>query len=150
MQIETKPHIGRKIVATIIDYGLTLIVFTIYVRQFGQYNPNENNYSVHGFMILPILFYWLVYHVIIEYSLGSTFGHFILDLRVKNLNGEETRFSQNLKRHLIDFFDIFMWGIPAIIAIKNTERNQRLGDLWAKTIVITSKDIELSESAKEL
>ena len=150
MQIETKPHIGRKIVATLIDYGLTFILLTIYLRQFGEYDPTENNYSVQGFMTLPIIAYWFLYHVLPEYFWGSTFGHFMLDLKITNIEGEKTKFSQNLKRHLIDPFDIFMWGIPAIIAIKNTEKNQRLGDLWAKTIVTSPKDFELSKMAEEL
>jgi uncharacterized RDD family membrane protein YckC len=141
MQIETKPHIGRKIIATLIDYGLTFAVFSVYVRYFGEYDPNENSHSVHGWLSLPILFYWLIYHVVIEYSVGNTLGHFVVGLRVTNFQGEQTNFSQNLKRHLLDFFDIFMWGIPAIIAIKNTDKNQRLGDLWAKTIVIKPDNV---------
>jgi uncharacterized RDD family membrane protein YckC len=79
--------------------------------------------------------------VVIEYSVGNTLGHFVVGLRVTNFQGEQTNFSQNLKRHLLDFFDIFMWGIPAIIAIKNTDKNQRLGDLWAKTIVIKPDNV---------
>ena len=145
MIIKTKPHLGRKILATVIDYGITFAVFTVYVRYFGEYDPTENSHSVHGWLTLPILFYWLIYHVVIEYSVGNTFGHFIAGLKVTNIHGEETSFTQNLKRHLLDFFDIFMWGIPAIIAIKNTEKNQRLGDLWAKTIVINPKEQTINE-----
>ena len=140
MKIHTKPHIGKRIGATILDYGLMFSVFMIYVLQFGTYDSVEGNYSVHGFKSLPLIGFWLIYFVFIEYKYGSTLGHFVFNLKVIGLKGQKTRISQNLKRHLLDFFDIFMWGIPALIAINNTERNQRLGDLWAKTIVIHSMD----------
>ena len=43
---------------------------------------------------------------------------------------------QSFKRHLLDPIDMSMFGLIAIIIIKNTNYNQRLGDLWAKTIVV--------------
>jgi uncharacterized RDD family membrane protein YckC len=33
---------------------------------------------------------------------------------------------------------MFFFGLIAILTIKNTEKNQRLGDLWAKTVVVHS------------
>lgn len=142
MEIKTKPHLGKRIVATLIDYGITGILFFMYTKHFGEYNEIENNYSVSGLKSLPILIYWFVYHILIEHLFSATLGHFMVDLKVTNLDGEKTAISQNIKRHLLDFLDIFMWGIPAIISIKNTEKNQRLGDLWAKTIVLQPKEIE--------
>jgi uncharacterized RDD family membrane protein YckC len=140
MEIHNKPHLGKRIGATILDYGLMFSVFLIYVRQYGTYDSIEGNYSVHGFKSLPLLVFWLIYFVFVEFKTGSTLGHYIFGLKVIDSNGGKTRVVQNLKRHLIDFIDIFMWGIPALIAIKNTENNQRLGDLWAKTVVIHSTD----------
>ncbi len=140
MKINTKPHLGKRIGATILDYGLMFSVFMIYVLQFGTYDSIEGNYSVHGFKSLPLIGFWLIYFVFVEYKYGSTLGHFVFNLKVINSKGQKTEIIQNLKRHLIDFIDIFMWGIPAMISIKNTENNQRLGDLWAKTIVIHSSD----------
>ncbi len=142
MEIKTNPHLGRRIVATIIDYGITGIVLFFYTRQFGEYNQIENSYSVSGLKSLPILIYWFVFHILIEYLFSATLGHFMVDLNIRTFDGRKTKLSQNMKRHLLDFIDIFMWGIPAIISIKNTEKNQRLGDLWAKTIVLQPKDIE--------
>ena len=140
MEINTKPHFGKRIGATILDYGLMLSVFILYVRLYGTYDSNESSYSVNGFKSLPLIGFWLIYFVFVEYKLGATLGHYVFDLKVIDIKGEKTKIIQNLKRHLIDFFDIFMWGIPAMIAIKNTEKNQRLGDLWAKTLVIHSTD----------
>ncbi len=46
-----------------------------------------------------------------------------------------------LESHL--FFRSFlswMYGIPAIIVINNSEKHQRLGDMWANTIVVDIND----------
>ena len=53
-----------------------------------------------------------------------------------------------MKRHLLDPIDLLFYGIPAIITIKNTEKHQRLGDLWAKTIVIDTMDAEQFQENK--
>ena len=42
----------------------------------------------------------------------------------------------------LDPIDILIYGIPAIIAIKNSDKNQRIGDMWAKTIVVDMDDEE--------
>ena len=39
--------------------------------------------------------------------------------------------------------DFMFFGVPAFIAIRNNEKNQRIGDMYAKTIVINDEyDIE--------
>lgn len=141
MKIKTKPHLGRRIGATIFDYGLTTMFFIFYAYKFGEHDPINNSYSVYGIKTLPVHIYWFIYHILIEYLFGSTAGHFIFDLKVRRLNGSKTNLWQNIKRHILDVIDMFMFGIPAVIAINNTTHNQRLGDLWAKTIVVHKSDI---------
>ena len=36
---------------------------------------------------------------------------------------------------------MFFFGLVGIITIKNTDKNQRVGDLWAKTIVVPIKSL---------
>lgn len=45
-------------------------------------------------------------------------------------------FEQSFKRHLLDPINMFFFGLNGILTIKNSEKNQRLGDMWAKTIVM--------------
>jgi uncharacterized RDD family membrane protein YckC len=48
---------------------------------------------------------------------------------------------------LLDPVDFFFYGIPALVAISKTEKHQRLGDLWAETIVVdTTNAQQLDES----
>jgi hypothetical protein len=42
----------------------------------------------------------------------------------------------------LDPIDILFYGIPAIIAIKNSDKHQTLDGMWAKTIVVDPKDTE--------
>jgi uncharacterized RDD family membrane protein YckC len=136
MTLQIRKNIGRRIGATLIDYGLTITISVIYIVQFGEYNSIDNSYSVHGYKSLPLIIYWLIYHVLTENLTGTTLGHRIFKLIITDLDGEKTRLIQNLKRHLIDPIDFVIFGIPAMISINNTEKHQRLGDIWAKTIVI--------------
>ncbi|MCD4833275.1 MAG: RDD family protein [Bacteroidales bacterium] len=138
---ETKPYIFRRIGATIIDYGLTITFFVYYLRFFGEYSVTDDGYgySTSGFKGLPIILFWILNHVLIEYLMNATLGHWIFNLKVIDESGDKTKFKQNLKRHLVDFFEIFLYGIPAIISINNSEYHQRIGDKWAKTIVISTK-----------
>ena len=41
-----------------------------------------------------------------------------------------------------DPIDILMYGISAIIVIHNSDKHQRTGDMWAKTIVVDTNDPE--------
>jgi hypothetical protein len=85
-----------------------------------------------------------------EQFFGATLGNKIVGFVPKSVkkdaqgrNGENymerPTFVQSLKRHLLDPVDMFLFGLVAIITIKNSELHQRLGDQWAKTIVVSRK-----------
>ncbi len=110
--------------------------------KFGEETP-EGGYHTEGLKSLPILIFWFLYFVLIEAYQGATLGHKALNLLVLNVADRKSiTLTQAFKRHILDFIDIFYFGIPAIIAIKNTDKKQRLGDLWAKTIVVDTDDSE--------
>ncbi|HSZ85598.1 MAG TPA: RDD family protein [Puia sp.] len=132
-----KTNLKKKIIATLLDYALVLIPTYMYIMYFGVVN-NEEGKTVSGFMALPAL--WFIYFVIVDTFYGATLAHQALYLKVITLNRKEIGFSQALKRHLLDPINILFWDIPGIIAIKNTDKHQRLGDLWEKTIVVDTKD----------
>jgi uncharacterized RDD family membrane protein YckC len=143
-QIDTfkfKANLKKKIFATLLDYSLVLIPAYIYILFFG-YDNDKGGKTVDGFMALPIPTLWFLYFVVVEAVYGATLAHQALYLRVTTLDRKEIGLTQALKRHLLDPIDILFWGIPGIIAIKNTDKHQRLGDIWAKTIVVDMKDPE--------
>ena len=141
MNFKTKPNLKKRIIATLLDYALFLLSTYLYIMLVGQEN-DEGGKTVNGLLALPIPIVWFIYFVIIEAFYGATLAHQGLYLKVLTVDRKEIEFTQALKRHLVDPIDILLYGIPAIIAIKNSAQHQRLGDMWAKTIVIDTKDKE--------
>jgi uncharacterized RDD family membrane protein YckC len=82
--------------------------------------------------------------IFMEQYFGATIGNKLLKLRVapKNDLRKPLTFGQSFKRHLVDMIDLWPFGLLGILLIKNTQYNQRLGDLWSKTIVIDLEDLE--------
>ncbi|MGC3943797.1 MAG: RDD family protein [Chryseolinea sp.] len=136
MTIRTEPKLLRRSLATIIDYTIYYIFFFWLVMTYGEPN-DEGGYTLSndpkGWWIIIV---WLIYFPIIESIRGQTFGKVLLGLKVVSKTGEPVSFWQSFQRHLLDIIDFFFFGIVAIIAIKNTPDHQRIGDLWAGTIVI--------------
>lgn len=142
MNTKTKSHLGKRFMAGLIDYSIISTFFYVYVYTVGSPNE-EGGYSVTGLLgLIPIVF-WFTFLVLLEVFYGATLGNSILGLKPKSLirNSGELTFSQSLKRHLLDPFDMFPFGLIGIITIKNTDKHQRLGDIWAKTIVIEINEL---------
>ena len=135
MENTNKPFISRKITATIIDYGFLFIITYWYMSEFGEANP-DGGYSVHGIYSLPPILMWFLFLPFMETLFSLTIGHLIVGLKIVDNSGNKPSISQSIKRRIADFVDIFFFGIPAFISINKTEKNQRLGDLWAETIVV--------------
>lgn len=140
--IKTEPNIGNRIVAGLVDYFIIIgfTIFTIYT--IGEPN-NEGGYSLNGAPALIPIIVWFLMTVFLEMNYRGTIGNLMVGLRAIPLDGENRKltFLESFKRHLLDPIDFCFFGIVAIITIKNTSKNQRVGDLWAKTIVVSNKTI---------
>lgn len=136
-----KTNLRKRILATLIDYGFFMLAVTVYIMYFGHPN-DEGGQTVNGMIALPIPIAWILYFTVIEACSGATIAHQLMDLKVLTVERKEIDWTHALKRHLLDPIDILFYGIPAIIAIKNSEKGQRIGDMWANTIVVDKKDPE--------
>ncbi|WP_374175371.1 RDD family protein [Flavobacterium tructae] len=142
-KIATKPNLKKRILAGIIDYVLMLGMLYIMFVYFG--NRTSTGYELHGLPLLITILIWCFYMIGFELKFNGTLGNLMFDLKVvsiKDPNSTSLTFGQSFKRHLLDLLDIWFFGLLGILLIKNTKYNQRLGDLWAKTIVIDAKDNE--------
>ncbi len=135
METINKPFIGRKIIATIIDYSLLYTITFYYLMEFGVPN-DEGGYSAEGIKAIPPILFWFLLLPGTECFFTATLGHWLVGLKVIEEGGLKADFLQTIKRRLADIIDIFFFGIPAMISINKTVNNQRLGDLWAETIVV--------------
>jgi uncharacterized RDD family membrane protein YckC len=132
-----KTNLGKRFFAGLIDYSIITTFLYVFIYSFGTLNE-DGSYSVEGISALIPIFFWFLFTVILEAYYGATIGNSIVGLQPKSLtkNNGELTISQSLKRHLLDPIDMFLFGLIGVITIKNTDRNQRLGDIWAKTIVV--------------
>jgi uncharacterized RDD family membrane protein YckC len=131
-----KSIIGRRIAASVIDYIVIFLLTILYIFNFGT--PNEaGGYTVKGISALFPVFFWVIYLVVPEWYAGGTLGHKLVNLKVVPIRGEKISLIQVFKRRISDGLEI-VWclGLIAYMLVKNTPLNQRLGDLWAKTIVV--------------
>ena len=139
-KVEPKKYVKLRIIATLIDYGIYIGLTVLYIYVFGHQN-DSGGMEVDGLSVFPLIIFWFLYFVIIEAFNQSTPGHDICKLIVVKTTGEKITFSDAFKRRIVDFIDIGMYGIPALICIYNTPKYQRLGDLLADTVVIKKSDI---------
>jgi len=134
--INTKQYINKRILATIIDYAIIFGLTYLYIVSFGS-QTEDGSYVVSGAPALVPIIFWFIYIVIIEYFFNGTIGHMFFDLKVVSVEGSTITFIQILKRRFSDALEIvWCFGLIAFILVKNTQYNQRLGDIWAKTLII--------------
>ena len=141
--ISTKPNLWKRMFAGLIDYTFMFGILYTLCLYFGE--PTEDGgYTLNGLPGLSMIIIWFIYMIGFELKCGGTLGNLIFDLKVVSIksNNAQISFGQSFKRHFVDMIDIWPFGLFGIILIKNTKYNQRLGDLWAKTIVIDTKDSE--------
>lgn len=150
----------KRLLAYLIDFGL-LIVF-LYSMKYTLYDELLLNWDESmGLDILLISVPMLLYSLLTELWLnGQTVGKKIMAIRVISLEGGEPTFGQFLLRWITKFFEwpfLFgyiafsnanvlaytfitgLFGIAVVIIIAVSNKNQRLGDMAAGTVVVNAK-----------
>jgi uncharacterized RDD family membrane protein YckC len=136
LEFETA-NIGLRHLAWWIDlaikWGFTLVMAYIV----GQLHYSQTvTYVLYFFVyILPNTFYFLVSEIIMN---GQTPGKRMLSMRVRNLHGGKPSISQYLIRWLFRFVESILLFIP-VIAMVRSPYDQRVGDIVAGTIVVSTK-----------
>lgn len=123
--------------AYLID-GLIIIAYVI-IYLFIANAAGMDDFESWAFNLtffLPIFLYHLLFEI---FNNGQSIGKKALQIRVVCLDGSKPKFSNYLIRWLIRPIDfLFSWSV-AIVFILATGRGQRLGDLAAKTTVISEQ-----------
>jgi len=129
-------HSGKRFTAGAIDYTIILVFCFVYLYAFGSPNA-EGGRTITGLPAFGPIAFWFVWLVLPEFIWGTTLGHLINGLKIISEEGEKPSFSQAVRRRLCDPIEItWCFGLIAFILIKNTQYNQRLGDIWGKTFVV--------------
>jgi len=85
--------------------------------------------------IFPLLGY-VFYHAISEGMYGATVGKLIFKIHVLNEDGNPVAIGPAFVRSFAFYIDGLFFGIVAAANMRSSELQQRLGDKWAKTVVV--------------
>lgn len=138
--------IGERILAFIIDFLIqAAYVIIISLGISGMALDGGEEWVYYLIVGLPVFLYYLLWEV---FNNGQTPGKAALMLRVVQIDGKRPQFSQFLIRWLLRLIDISLSsGSVAVVTILLNGKGQRLGDLAAKTTVITErKKVNLSQT----
>lgn len=130
-----KKNLARRYYANVIDYMIFMVCVALYVFAFGEVNE-YGVYTISGFGTLIVPLFWFIYFPVFEGTSGQTIGKKALHLYVVDLKGESPWIGQAFLRRILDMMELACWGIPALLTINYSEKNQRLGDMLAGTTVI--------------
>lgn len=150
-----KKNLAKRYYANLIDYFIFFICIALYIYLVGD-GDEFGTYRVTGFKALLIPVIWFIYFPVCEGTIGQTAGKKAFHLHVVDTTGQPPHIFQAFLRRLLDIFEIMFLGIPALLAINNSEKNQRIGDLMARTTVIRTDAVcihcgtELELSPKEV
>lgn len=116
-------------------YGVAMLLIFILVLAFGP--PSPVTLLRGGF---PFVF--IAYFTISTLKLrGQTLGKRAMNLKVMKFNGQSLQLGDVLLRDLFLFVEALMTlGTLGSLLIGATERNQRLGDILANTVVVKQTD----------
>jgi uncharacterized RDD family membrane protein YckC len=134
-------RVGRRFVAIFID-SLVIGAFTAPFVPLADFVHRAGYVHVHvgGHHLFWPGLAAIVYFTVFEGLTGATLGKVVMGIRVVNEDGSKLTWSNSFVRNIARLIDAFPYFIPYLvgaIAVWNSATSQRLGDRWAKTVVVT-------------
>lgn len=131
-----------RIVALLIDGFILSGIFVIIVIILAIIAAiTRTNATTIGILIILILIALPIgYFIYMEATRGATLGKKALGLRIVKVDGRPIGSNEAILRSLLRIVDNgFLGGLIGFICILATEKQQRVGDMVAKTIVIKTR-----------
>ena len=95
--------------------------------------------TLTGLPALLLLVGVLLYFIVMEWYFAGTLGKLVMKLKVTQESATKMTFQQVIIRNLARLIDAFPYFVPYLVgitAIASSNKQQRLGDRLAKTIVM--------------
>jgi uncharacterized RDD family membrane protein YckC len=132
--------IGRRVVATIID-GVLLAVVSGVLTAPGAIVSGQDGNAVGGLLsglgALVFLALYFAYYIVMEGLYGRTLGKMAVGIRViREDDGATPGFGKAALRTVLRIVDSIGSYLVAFIVVLISDKNQRLGDMVAKTLVV--------------
>jgi len=139
-------NVGERIAAQLIDYSI-MLAYVLVLLWISRSISNYSDRNVFNLLFhLPVFFYALLSEIFMQ---GQSLGKKALKIKVVMLSGAQPTIGSYIIRWLFKVIEgnfAFLFGSPAIITIAANGKGQRLGDLVAKTSVISLKRNESLEN----
>jgi uncharacterized RDD family membrane protein YckC len=127
--------------AAVIDVVLVCCVFFLIVHHWGAPN-DEGGWTVTGVPALLLILGMAAYWIVPEWLAGTTFGKWACGLCVVKTSGNPITLAQAIERNVARIVDAFGFYLVAFIAARNNPNRRRLGDLWARTMVVRCSELK--------
>ena len=130
--------VGRRLVATIVDGIIIGILFGVISGIFLiQQDAMSDSLELLGTSNIAAIVVFIVYYAALEATTGATIGKRLLSLRVVMVDGAPVDGASSIIRNVLRIVDILPgFYLLGAIFVWSTEKNQRIGDLGANTVVI--------------
>ena len=135
----TLSKISKRVIASFVDYFLFALAYAFVLLSFGHEETMDNGQrtiELEGWLnIIPVIL-WIVTFPVMESFEGKTLGKKIMKLQVVKINGTAYSLLDSSKRRLCDWIDFSFLGLVGFLIASNSSLRQRLGDLWAGTVIV--------------
>jgi uncharacterized RDD family membrane protein YckC len=144
--------VGERILGFFIDFAIFLLYFYIVeVITSALEMALSDRWTVFGLqqlLILPVMFYSLYMHILFN---GRTIGKMIMRTRVVKIDGTQVHWSNYLTLWMLRVLDIWIFaGSIGLLTCLFSEKRQRVGDMTAGTVVISTKNkVKISHTILE-
>jgi len=130
--------IGQRILAVLIDmFFLVLFYYLIfYIFSLTNFKKNLSAWSFFAIMMLPYLLYYPLFQY---WNNGQTLGKQLVKIRIVKDDNSHPRLGDFLIRWILRLFEVNMIPGLGLLVILFSDKNQRLGDIVAKTVVVSEK-----------
>jgi uncharacterized RDD family membrane protein YckC len=130
---------GRRILATIVDAIVFSVIFWVLALLFGSTSAEGGSvaFSLGGLGSLICLVVIFAYYTLLEGYLGQTLGKMLLGIKVvREDNGGVPGLGVAAIRTVLRIIGGILFYLVAFISVLATQKNRRLGDMAANTLVV--------------
>jgi uncharacterized RDD family membrane protein YckC len=120
--------------------GILIFLYALVIGMPPSVLPAKLQASMPVSYILPLTGY-VLYHSICEGIHGATLGKLIFKIHVLKEDGNPTSIGSAFIRSVAFYVDSLFFGIVAAVSMRSSELHQRLGDKWAKTVVVKRSNL---------
>ena len=130
---------GRRVLATIVDAIVFSVFFWVLAMLFGTSSAEAGEFSLSlgGLGTLIYVVGVFAYYLLLEGYLGQTLGKMLLGIKVvREDNGGVPGLGAAALRTVLRIIDGILAYAVAFVSVLASQKNQRLGDMVAKTLVV--------------